>query len=131
MPLHLTKIAYRAKSLADLQSWFDGTEPVKRLRTRYLPKRHEELKGGSLYWIYESAMVARSAIKGFEQRPDGHWDILLENRLVMVHPRAKRARQGWRYLADDDAPKDLQDGETHGDAMPGKLVHELNRLGLV
>jgi hypothetical protein len=131
MPLHMTKIAFRATSLADLTAWFDGVGGEKRLRTRYLPTRHAEMVGGSLYWIFEHALVARAAILGFEQRPDGHWDIRLENRLVHVHPRPKRAHQGWRYLADEDAPSDLEAGEVAGDAMPGKLVSDLAKLGLV
>lgn len=131
MSLHLTKIAYGATSYADLAAWFDGRTPEKRLRTRYLPKRHAEMAGGSLYWIHEHAMVARAAILRFDQRPDGHWDIVLENRLHRVHPKAKRAHQGWRYLADADVPADLGDGEVAGDAMPGKLVSDLAKLGLV
>ena len=131
MPLHMTKIAYRAASLQELEDWFDGGPSERRLRTRYLPKRHEEMTGGSLYWIHEHAIVARAAILGFEQRPDGHWDIRLENRLHRVHPKAKRAHQGWRYLADADAPADLLDGEVAGDALPGKLVSDLAKLGLV
>lgn len=131
MPLHMTKIAFGAKSYADLAEWFDGRTPERRLRTRYLPKRHAEMQGGSLYWIFEHALVARTAILGFEQRSDGHWDIVVENRLIRVHPRPKRAHQGWRYLADEDAPRDLADGEDAGDALPGKLVSELAKLGLV
>ncbi len=131
MPLHMTKIAYRASSLQELQDWFDGEAPERRLRTRYLPKRHEEMKGGSLYWIHEHAMVARAAILGFEQRKDGHWDILLENKLHLVHPKPKRAHQGWRYLKDEDAPPDVAEDEIDGDVMPGRLISELNKLGLV
>ena len=131
MPLHMTKIAYRAASLQELQDWFDGATPEKRLRTRYLPKRHEEMQGGSLYWIHEHAMVARAAILGFEQRPDGHWDIVMENHLRLVHPKAKRAHQGWRYLAEKDAPADLLDGEVAGDALPVRMVRDLSKLGLV
>lgn len=131
MPLHMTKIAYGATSYADLEAWFDGRTPEKRLRTRYLPTRHTEMVGGSLFWIHEHALVARAAILGFEQRPDGHWDIVLENRLVRVHTRPKRAHQGWRYLKDEDAPADLADGELAGDPMPGKLVSDLAKLGLV
>jgi len=131
MPLHMTKIAYTATSLADLEAWFDGQTPEKRLRTRYLPKRYEEMAGGSLYWIFQHALVARAAILRFDQRPDGHWDIVMENRLHPVHPRPKRAHQGWRYLAEADAPADLLDGEVAGDAMPGKLVSQLSKLGLV
>ena len=136
MPLHLTKIAYGCTSLAELESWFDGTTPHKRLRTRYLPKRHAEIagphsEGGSLYWIHEHAIVARAAITGFEQRPDGHWDIVLENRLHRVHPRPRRAHQGWRYLDAADAPADVAAGDVIGDAMPGRLVSDLAKLGLV
>ena len=129
MPLHMTKIAFGAKSLRDLQDWFDGNGD-KRLRTRYMPKRHAEMAGGSLYWVLDHALVARAAIKGFEVRTDGHHDIVLENRLVLVHPKAKRAHQGWRYLAEKDAPADLQEGEIQGDAIPGRLLRKLAQLGL-
>jgi hypothetical protein len=130
MPLHLTKIAYDAASLADLQSWFDGATSEKRLTTRYLPKRHQEMAGGSLYWIHQHAIVARSPLIGFEQKDDGRWWIVLENRLILVEPRHKRAHQGWRYLAHEDAPGDLE-GALAGDALPGRLVGRLAKLGLV
>lgn len=131
MPLHMTKIAYRATSLADMQEWFAGDDAEKRLRTRYLPKRHEEMKGGSLYWIFQHVIVARSPITGFEERSDGHWDIVMENRLIHVQPTPKRAHQGWRYMAQDKAPDDLAEGEDPGDAIPGKMLRKLTRLGLV
>jgi hypothetical protein len=130
MPLHLTKIAYDAAILADLQSWFDGATSEKRLTTRYLPKRHQEMAGGSLYWIHQHAIVARSPLIGFEQKDDGRWWIVLENRLILVEPRHKRAHQGWRYLAHEDAPGDLE-GALAGDALPGRLVGRLAKLGLV
>ena len=131
MPLHLTKIAFGATSLADLHSWFDSDQPDKRLRTRYRPTRHAELIGGSLYWIFEHALVARATIRGFEQRPDGHWDIVLENRLVLVHPQVKRAHQGWRYLTQGKAPADLAEGDVAGDALPVRMARDLAKLGLV
>tara|TARA_E500000305_G_scaffold94337_1_gene83238 strand:- start:645 stop:1040 length:396 start_codon:yes stop_codon:yes gene_type:complete len=131
MPLNLTKIAYRAQSVTELAEWFDGKTPEKRLRTRYLPKRHEEMQGGSLYWIHQHQIVARAPILGFEQLPDGHWDIVLENRLVPVHPKPKRAHQGWRYLAEADAPEDLPSGEQPGEIMPGEMASKLQRLGLI
>jgi hypothetical protein len=132
MALHLTKIAYGATSLDDLASWFDGASPEKRLRTRYRPTRHAELIGGSLYWIFQHAIVARARIIGFEQRAeDGHWDIVLENRLIPVHPQVKRAHQGWRYLTNGKAPADLAEGEVAGDALPVKMARDLSKLGLV
>ncbi len=41
------------------------------MTTRYLPKRHEEMAGGSLYWIHEHALVGRSPLIGFAQAEDG------------------------------------------------------------
>mgnify|MGYP002403616980 FL=1 len=126
----MTKIAYRSGSVENLRKWVEaGTEA--HMTTRYLPKRHEEMVGGSLYWIIEHALVARSEILGFEQRGDGRWTIRLAPKLILVHPKAKRAHQGWRYLADKDAPADLAAGEVAGDVLPGKMVRELSKLGLV
>ena len=130
MPLHMTKIAYGAKGWYDLASWFEDRERFL-MTTRYLPKRHEEMVGGSLYWILNHALVARSPILGFPQAKDGRWHIDLEPRLIRVYPTPKRAHQGWRYLKDEDAPRDLEAGEDPGDVMPGKLSGKLQKLGLI
>ena len=50
--------------------------------------------------------------------------------LIRVEPRPKRAHQGWRYLKGDP-PRDLDEGEDIGDALPGKLAGKLERLGLI
>lgn len=130
MPLHLTKIAFGAKSYADIEKWFEN-RPRVTLSTRYCPKRIEELRGGSLYWIHEHTIVARSPILGFAQQENGRWRIDLESRLVRVHSRPKRAHQGWRYLKDEDAPRDLAEGDDTGDVLPGRLLGKLAKLGLV
>ena len=131
-PLHLTKVAYGAQSLEDLHTWFQSRGPEAFLTTRYLPKRHVEIAGrGSLFWIYKHQLVTRSPILRFEAAEDGKTHIVISTRLIDVHPQTKRAHQGWRYLADADAPRDLAEGETADDAMPGKLATDLARLGLV
>ncbi|RDC59584.1 hypothetical protein HME9302_00774 [Alteripontixanthobacter maritimus] len=130
MPLHMTKIAFGAKSHADLESWFRNRRDM-RLTTRYLPKRHKEMVGGSLYWIREHALVGRSPIKRFTQRDDGRWFIELEPVLIPVYPQPKRAHQGWRYLAEENTPRDLEEGEDIGDVLPGRLMGKLQKLGLV
>lgn len=130
MPLHMTKIAFGAKSWDDLAGWYEDRSEI-RLTTRYLPKRHEEMKGGSLYWILNHALVARSTILGFTKTEDGRWHINLEPVLVRTHPQPKRAHQGWRYLAEEKAPRDLEDGEDIGDVLPGKLAGRLQKLGLI
>jgi len=125
----MTKVAYSTRSIASLRRWVEQG-PETHMSTRYLPKRHEEMIGGSLYWIIEHALVARSPILGFEQRPDGRWTIRLAPQLILVHPKAKRAHQGWRYLEEADAPRDLLEGEVAGDALPPRLVRKLAELGL-
>jgi hypothetical protein len=130
MPLNLTKIAFGAKSYDDLAGWYEGREGI-RLTTRNRPTRHEDVVGGSLFWIINHAIVARSPITAFVKTEDGRWDIVLEPRLIRVHQIPKRAHQGWRYLNEDKAPKDVAEGEDIGDALPGKLAAKLERLGLV
>lgn len=131
MPLHLTKVAYQAQSLEEMHGWFATRGETARLTTRYLPKRHAELVGGSLFWIYKHQLVARSPILGFEEAEDGRTHIVISTRLIDVLPRPRRAHQGWRYLDDKDAPRDLGAGEDAGEVMPGRLAGELAKLGLV
>jgi hypothetical protein len=131
MPLHITKVAYGAQSLEDLRGWFAGRGDEAFLTTRYLPKRHAEIAGGSLFWIFKHQLVMRSPILRFEPAPDGRTHIVIAARLIDLHPRPRRAHQGWRYLEDADAPRDLAEGEDAGEVMPGKLAADLARLGLV
>ena len=131
MPLHLTKVAFGAKSREDMAGWFATRGPEARLTTRYLPKRHEELIGGSLFWILKGQLVFRSPILGFEPAEGGKTNIVIATALVPLYPRPCRAHQGWRYLEDTNAPRDLAEGEDAGEAMPGKLASDLARLGLV
>lgn len=128
--LHLTKIAFGAKSYAEIESWF-ANRPRVAVNTRYCPKRTEELEGGSLFWIHEHALVGRSPIIDFEQQDNGRWFINLEPRLIRVQPLPKRAHQGWRYLKDEDAPPDLPEGADADDVLPGQLLGKLSKLGLI
>jgi len=129
MPLHLTKIAFGASSYADIENWYANRARVD-VNTRYRPTRWEECIGGSLFWIHEHNIVARSPITGFSQQDNGRWFIELEPRLIAVLPRPKRAHQGWRYLKGEP-PRDLAEGEDVGDIIPGKLAGKLQRLGLI
>jgi len=131
MPLSMTKIAYGSESPATLRAWLESHETEARMTTRYLPKRHEEMIGGSLYWIHEHMIIGRSPIIGFEQCEDGRWWIRLEPKLIPVHPKPKRAHQGWRYLTEQDAPQDIDGALDNGEILPAKLVGELAKLGLV
>lgn len=129
MPLNLTKIAFGAKDYADIEEWYRNRTHFS-VHTRYRPTRWEATIGGSLFWIHQHAIVARSPIVGYTEQADGKWFIEIEPRLIRVLPRAKRAHQGWRYLKGEP-PRDLAEGELAGDVLPGKLVRDLSRLGLV
>lgn len=131
----MTKVAFGAQSMDEVRGWFApggrrGDSEAARLITRYLPKRHAEMIGGSLFWILKHQLVARSEILGFEEAEGGRTAIVISTRLVEVRPRPRRAHQGWRYLDAADAPPDLEAGE-NGEVMPGHLAHELGKLGLL
>ena len=129
MPLHLTKIAFGAQSFGDIESWYANRRSPN-LTTRYRPTKWEQCIGGSLYWIHQHNIVARSPITGFSETSDGRWRIDLEPRLIKVFPKPKRAHQGWRYLKGEP-PRDLEEGEDIGDVIPGRLAGKLQRLGLI
>ena len=131
MPLHMTKIAFQSESPATLRAWLEQHDEEALLTTRYLPKRQAEMTGGSLYWIHGGALVGRSPLLGFAEKPDGkHW-IRLAPRLIAVRAMPKRAHQGWRYLEGDDAPADLTGDMATGDIMPAALMGKLAALALI
>ncbi|WP_420381908.1 DUF1489 family protein [Novosphingobium sp.] len=130
MPLNMTKVAYGAQSLDEVHGWFAARGAESRLTTRNLPRRHAEMIGGSLYWILKHQLVARSVILSFAKADDGRTEIVISSELINVHPRPRRAHQGWRYLDEADSPVDLAAGET-ADVMPANLAGELAKLGLV
>jgi len=86
MPLNLTKIAFGAQSYGDIENWYAARRSPN-LTTRYRPTKWEECIGGSLYWIHQHSIVARSEILGFSETSDGRWSIDLKPELVRVHPR--------------------------------------------
>lgn len=133
MPLSMTKIAFGATSAASLRQWLEshGPQGEARLTTRYMPKRHEEMAGGSLYWIFNKAIIGRSPLLGFMDNGRGRYWIRVEPKLIAVRSIPRRAHQGWRYLEEADAPSDLGDGSADVDAMPAEMLGELSRLGLV
>ena len=132
--LHLSKVAVGCASLDALaerqRARLEGNEVP--LVTRFMPKRAEELVGGSLYWVIKHRLIARNLILGFAVREsDGRTLIRLDPALVRVRAWPKRAHQGWRYLKTADAPPDL-DGEPDGlDALPPALLGKLAGLALV
>ena len=133
-PLNISKVAVGCGSfdaLARRQQarLAGGVVPIV---TRFKPKRADELLGGSIYWIIKHRITARQTILGFDTRAEDRRTVIrLSPELVPVRAQPKRAHQGWRYLAAEDAPPDL-DGDDDGlMALPPALSMKLASLALI
>jgi hypothetical protein len=145
MSLHLIKLCVGCDSVKDLEDWIKqklkekkkrGHKPERFHTTRMVPKRAEELlAGGSLYWVVRGQIMCRERlleIRPFVDRDGvGRCRLVLDGKLVLVEPRPYRAFQGWRYLADKDAPRDLDRAAPGARDMPENLRRELRELGLL
>ena len=131
--LHMTKVAVGCSDLEALARRLSGraVSGETYITTRFRPTRHQELIGGSLYWIVKHQLIARSRILRFEEDERGHCLIRLEDPLVPVRVRPKRAHQGWRYLPQADVPEDLGGEMDDLAALPSGLVRELASLYLI
>jgi hypothetical protein len=145
MPLHLIKLCVGCDSVDDLKSWVSARLKEKKRRgqkpehihtTRMVPKRNEELlDGGSLYWVIRGQVMCRERILDIRAFVDkdgiGRCRVVLDGKIRLVAPRPYRAFQGWRYLADNDAPGDLERTARGAATMPEQMRRELSALGLL
>jgi len=133
-PLNISKVAVGCASLEALrarqaQRLADGVVPVV---TRFRPKRADELVGGSIYWIVKHRIAARQTILGFAEREEDRRTVIrLDPQLVPVRVLSRRAHQGWRYLAAEDAPHDLDGDESGLAELPPELTDRLAALALI
>ena len=133
MPLHLTKVAVGVASVEALENRIARRVTAAgevRVPTRMRPKRMAELIGGSLHWIVKHRIVAKQEILRFDDRSDGRIDIVCAQLVDLIPPIPKRAHQGWRYLADDDAPGEEGDADGMAD-LPPRMYAKLAGLGLL
>ncbi|HJY18684.1 MAG TPA: DUF1489 family protein [Xanthobacteraceae bacterium] len=145
MPLHLIKLCVGCDSVRDLEDWIaqklkakrkTGEKPEHIHRTRMVPKRAAELTdGGSLYWVIRGEVMCRQRLRDVRPFRDkdgiGRCGLVLDPKVILVEPRPYRAFQGWRYLAANDAPRDLDKAVKGAAAMPETLRRELRELGLI
>jgi hypothetical protein len=144
MPLHIIKLCVGADSVDDLEQWVasrlavkkaSGIDPEQAHTTRMMPKRADEIIGdGSLYWVIKGSVQVRQRI--LDIRPvtgaDGieRCDIVLEPILHRTEFQPRRPFQGWRYLTDTDAPRDIGRANA-GEGIPAEMRRELRELGLI
>lgn len=145
MPLHLIKLCVGCDLVRDLEDWIKqklkakrktGEKPEHIHRTRMVPKRATELTdGGSLYWVIRGEVMCRQRLRDVRPFRDkdgiGRCGLVLDPKVILVEPRPYRAFQGWRYLAANDAPRDLDKAVKGAAAMPETLRRELRELGLM
>lgn len=143
--LNLIKLCVGAETVDDLVEWQAGRMEERRLAgldtaprhiTRMWPKRADELlDGGSLYWVFKGAVLARQPITDLQEviGQDGirRCAIVLRPGPVLVEARPKRPFQGWRYLEAKDAPRDLLDQNGRAADLPPALALALDGLGVV
>jgi hypothetical protein len=141
--LHLLKLCVGADGVEDLVDWqaeriaealAAGQDVRPAHVTRMWPRREAELlDGGSLYWVFKGLVLARQRILGLEPRrgADGieRCAIRLGSDVVRTHPQPRRPFQGWRYLRDEDAPRDLMSRGAAG--LPPGLAAGLGRVGVL
>lgn len=145
MALHLIKLCVGADSIEDLREWVSersliaiaaGMEPHSSHITRMVPKRDQDLlDGGSLYWVIKGQVQARQRLLGIKTFTDAdgisRCELVLGPEVVETELQPRRAFQGWRYLTEDDAPRDLMNmGDGTAD-LPLELRRELAELGLL
>ncbi len=145
MALHLIKLCVGADSIDDLREWVSeraliaiaaGMEPHSSHITRMIPKRDQELfDGGSLYWVIKGQVQARQQLLGMKTFTDvdgiSRCELVLGPEVIETEFQPRRAFQGWRYLTEEDAPRDLKNmGDGTAD-LPLELRRELAELGLL
>ena len=145
MPLHLIKLSVGTESVADLEDWIQqklkaqkkrGKKPERMHTTRMVPKRADELTdGGSIFWVIRGQIMCRERIldiRPFTDKDGIHrCRLVLDPKCVLVEPRPRSAFQGWRYLEDREAPRDLSRAAPGAARMPEQMRRELRELGLL
>jgi hypothetical protein len=145
MPLHILKLSVGAESVDDLKGWIKKRVAERKKKgergdhihvTRMAPKRDAEvLDGGSIYWVIKGQIMCREKIRGIEPFRDkdgiNRCRLMMVPKVILVEPRPFRAFQGWRYLEDKEAPRDLEKMAPGAKNMPEELRRELRGLGLL
>ncbi|MGY6697952.1 MAG: DUF1489 family protein [Roseinatronobacter sp.] len=138
--LNLIKLCVGAEQVEDLSRWQKdpralGPDGLPRHVTRMWPKRANELlDGGSLFWVFKGAILARQLILRLDEvtGADGiiRCGIVLDPMIIRTVTAPKRPFQGWRYLQGKDAPADLPKIREGDDTLPPELDAVLAEIGL-
>ncbi|EAU45216.1 DUF1489 family protein [Salipiger bermudensis] len=138
---HLIKLSAGTESLETLAAWqasraAQTEDGLPRHVTRMWPRREAEvLNGGSIYWVFKGLIQCRQPILRLDPvtGSDGveRCAIVLQPGLIRVTTAPRRPFQGWRYLAPEDAPRDLPANRQDEDALPPELAGALAEIGVL
>ncbi len=139
--INLVKICVGAEQVEDLIAWqtlprAQGPDGQPRHVTRMWPKRAAELlAGGSIYWVFKGTVLARQRVLRLDEvvREDGirRCGLVLDPDVVRTEGQVRRPFQGWRYLASEDAPRDLRKGRAAEPTLPPELNRALAEMGVL
>lgn len=151
--MHLIKLCVGANGIDDLAAWQARQRASARwgfravCTTRNWPKQADAVQaGGSLYWVFRGLVLARQRVLAFEAMADEtgapRCGIVLDPAIVQTEAQPCRPFQGWRYLTDAKAPRDLAHGtpagqleeggaETAEATLPAGLQAALAELGVI
>ena len=145
MALNLLKLCVGVSGVDQLQKFIDqkleqakssDTKGIQAHTTRVIPKHINDLTtGGSLYWVIKGNIQARQVLADIRPFTDKQGikrcDLILQPELILTEWQPHRAFQGWRYLKQKDAPKDVSSTKDGISALPPHLRLELSILGLL
>lgn len=144
MAVHLIKVCVGINSVEQLRSTQERRLIAGDLchTTKQRPQREQEvLDGGSLYWIIKGHIAVRQRITELQRLYDPEGEkcgLILDPELVETELVKRGPHQGWRYLEEADAPRDLrdlveeanEDEDSEGELSP-EMAAELRELGLI
>lgn len=137
--VNILKLCVGAESVEDLISWQEshkGQWPTGCALhvTRMWPKREAEVTKGSLYWVIKGVVQARQRILRLQEVIGGdgirRCALVLDAQVHRTEAAVRRPFQGWRYLAQQDSPRDLPQGRALEAALPPELARALADIGL-
>lgn len=138
---HLVKLSAGTESVDSLIAWQQSfaarfADGLPRHRTRMWPKKEAEITAtGSIYWVIKGMIQCRQRVLRMEEMiaDDGtrHCLLVLDPEIVRTTSAPKRAFQGWRYLSDEDAPRDLPKGRAAEEPLPPALAGALAEIGVI
>ncbi|WP_372885220.1 DUF1489 family protein [Shimia sp.] len=138
--VNLVKLSVGSESVETLAAWQDGRhaqseDGLPRHVTRMWPRREAEiLAGGSIYWVIRGAIQCRQRILRLDEvtGADGirRCAIVLDPELLRTETALRRPFQGWRYLAPEDSPADLNDQSRAQEDLPPELANALAEIGV-